>query len=1334
MGNRRLGHRHSRRRSSLGLGGASGRRALRRSGFRDVREKATRSGDASSRNRGLLVAIFSDLGPLDAKRRAEGWETRVRKITRLASLPRSPGAAPPSSWGSLLPARYTGAMVLPPSAPGASRPAELPRSFGRYTLEEILGAGGMGRVYRATLHGPSGFAKPVALKVLKTRDQNFLGKFFAREARIGGWLHHPNVVEIYDYGTVADDPFLAMELVDGWPLDAFLERNATPPPSVILDLALQIARGLQHAHDLEVDGVPIQLVHRDLKPANILISRRGGVKVVDFGLARPMHCDADEGLTQSGMLVGTPAYMSPEQPMGDEHLDRRSDIFAFGVILYELVSGQHPWPRANLLARMDALAHVDQLTATPGFWEVPSQRLPGVERVLRRCLREEPADRFDHCLALITALRQLRRERPPGPDLRSWLQDGPEDLSVADIAAGASPEEPAVSWPRHKTTPVMAGADLAPSAPGPSPDGGEPSEATTTPHNLPPERDAFIGRHEDLAGLQKHLEQGRRLLTLLGPGGTGKTRLSLRLAAEAMERFPGGVFFCDLAEARSQADLLRGVALAMEVPLDPADSLEQVGHAIAGHDRILLIFDNFEQIVEFAGATLGHWLDLAPEAHFVVTSRTRLGIRGETVFDLAPLPSEESIELFFARARAVRPVLERTPENTPFVGQIVARLDYLPLAIELAAARSRVLPPERLLARLSDRFRLLQSPRGDGGERQMTLRGAIEWSWQLLRTWEQVALAQLSVFRGGFALESAEAVLDLDDFEEAPWPMDVVESLIDQSLLRRLEPRPGLLRYGLLESIRIFSQEKLQALMGEEEAQIRHLEHYAGLGTKRARAKGCGLDDRELSMTTLLELDNLIQGMLNARALDLPSAEARCAWAASNGLEDLGSLAKARQLLEQIPEHAVPPERAAEWLLRRAWLTGAQHGAAEDSALLERAIKVARDIGDRSSEAASLLLRASSRRSCSALVSEKDIRASSYGAPLAIYRELGDRYGEARVWVEIGHTQVLAKQHVAARAHVEEALAISRSLGNLRGEASCLYNLGIVLIEIEPNEAADAFHHALEIARSMGNRRIEAKVHLGLGNLAWRARDFAQCQRSYERCITIARETGNVMEESTCLHNLGCLNRSAGQLERAEECLERALSRLDRIGHSQRIAISRLDLGVIQLDLDKVAAAIDNLTLAVDVFKALGSLKDEAEAQSELGVALLRRGAIDDAEAHLRCAIELGRASDVPHTPESLSHFEVFGRLALVLAHRKDFKVARALIDEATPVLRDQGSDAYGYLLCHRAKVQWLAGDRIASKTSQARAQVVADELNEMPRSPLRRELERTRQFCSEPA
>ena len=325
-------------------------------------------------------------------------------------------------------------------------------------------------------------------------------------------------------------------------------------------------------------------------------------------------------------------------------------------------------------------------------------------------------------------------------------------------------------------------------------------------HNLPVERDAFVGRTAELRSLATRLEAGARLLTVLGPGGTGKTRFVRRYGLTWLGDWPGGVYFCDLSEARSLDGIYFAVASALDVPLGKDDPAVQLGHAITGRGRCLIILDNFEQVLEHAPATLGRWLDRAADAAFVVTSRERLHLPGEEILPIEPLAlDKEAIDLFAARARAQKPDFVIGDANRAAVAEVVRLLDGLPLAIELAAARVRVLSPAQLVERMRDRFQ--------SAYRRLAAQQRVRPRSELLSTGRGTCSRpgsrrrspSAAVFEGGFTLEAAEAVLDLSPWPGAPPAIDAVQALVDKSLLRTWIPaRAGPLRHrgALLRDVR----------------------------------------------------------------------------------------------------------------------------------------------------------------------------------------------------------------------------------------------------------------------------------------------------------------------------------------------------------------------------------------------------------------------------------------------------------------------------------------------------------------------------------------------------
>lgn len=321
--------------------------------------------------------------------------------------------------------------------------AEAPVPFGRYKLLNLLGEGGMAKVYRAILFGPMGFEKEVALKRLDskvTADERVV-KALINEARLGGQLKHKNIIEIYEFNQVNGHYFMAMEYVDGWTLGALVRRCRNRreylPSSVVYEVIANICKGLEYAHALQdKTGRALNLVHRDLKPGNVMVSREGDVKLMDFGIAK-----ADSNLyktTAADVTKGTPIYMSPEQVTG-EQVDQRSDLFSLGSILVELVTNEVPFLADNLLAIMHAVLNADISTALA----LVEKRTPLFAPIVAKAMAKDREGRFDSAAELTKTLRAVRRELEPGPTLTEWLEDNmaemPEATTTGEFGPSGAP-------------------------------------------------------------------------------------------------------------------------------------------------------------------------------------------------------------------------------------------------------------------------------------------------------------------------------------------------------------------------------------------------------------------------------------------------------------------------------------------------------------------------------------------------------------------------------------------------------------------------------------------------------------------------------------------------------------------------------------------------------------------------------------------------------------------------------------------------------------------------------------------------------------------------------
>jgi len=769
--------------------------------------------------------------------------------------------------------------------------------------------------------------------------------------------------------------------------------------------------------------------------------------------------------------------------------------------------------------------------------------------------------------------------------------------------------------------------------------------ARRIPNNLPAERDAFVGRGGELDELARRLDAGHRLVTVVGTGGIGKTRLVTRYGRGWLGDWPGGVHFCDLAEARSIDSLCFAVAVALDVPIGRGDPVLQIGHAIAGRGRCLVIFDNFEQLSAHADV-IGRWFDQATEAGFLVTSRERLKLAGEEVLDLEPLPlGDAAIELFLARAQ--RPGLAADAGQRRQVAEVVRLLDGLPLSIELAAARAHLLSPEQLVERLRDRFRVLGGDATIAGRRR-ALRAAIDWSWELLTPAEQATFAQCSVFEGGFTLAAAEAVVSLKG-RAAPSVMDTVQALLDKSLLRRMKaPDPERFGidepyFGMFVSLHEYARDKLRG-RARGAAQDRHAKYFAGLGGEAAlEALHRSGGSRRLQMLGQ-ELDNLVAACRHALGRgDVPRAidAYRAAWEvlelrgpftlgmelgrallAAPGLDERqralvlltsGSAARRAGLAERAGaelaeavrlarEIGDPPLQAAASLGHGTYLAELSR-VGEASAVLEEALALCRQVGDRRREGIALSMLAglhSERGGLKTAVAELE-------AALERLREVGDRRAESVAMGNLGMVHYQAGDDDLATALLEQAVEAARDVGDRRSEGIQVGYLGsLKAARNEIDDAVATYRRALTIARETGNRRHEGWTLGELGHLCVDERRFGEAGRYLREALAVHRDTGDGRMEGATLVYLGYSATEEGRFEAAREAFAAAASLLADAGDQMglgKLAVFRGRLALREGDAEAAAAALAAADRAIAELE-LGSESALVQDADELRSAL----------------------------------------------------------------------------------------------------------------------------------
>lgn len=991
--------------------------------------------------------------------------SRLEKLRLLQSLADSFQQPRPAD-------RRAAAETDPPASQGATRtvrddaadrPAGALFHWGPLEVLEKIGEGSFGEVYRA--FDPM-LQRDVALKLRRARAEAALSDFASHleEARRLARVRHPHVLTIHGVEVHDGRAGLWTDFLRGGTLEQRIASGDPLPAAELAEIALDLCAALTAVHE-------VGLVHGDIKASNVMRETDGRVILMDFGAGSNLEAGATglerlsgSSIEESPSFVGTPLVMAPEL-FEVAKPSVASDIYALGVLLYRLAGGRYPVDARSRSELMDKLRSRVRI----GLSELRPDLPAGMTAAIDRTLAFEPGSRFESAAQMSDALQEtLARE-------------------------GSTPS-------RH---------------------------VRPRPNNLPGSTGRFVGRDQELADLRGRV-WASRLTTLTGPGGTGKTRLASHVAADLLSGFRDGAWWIELAPLTSEVQILEEMARVLQVPSDRYRTREEAFAASLSGRSFLLVLDNCEHVIEECRSIVPRLLRTAPGLRILATSRSRLDLEEEDSFAVPPLglpevrkrrPQDgleiteaESVRLFIDRAFRSRPGFALTRANAPSVAGICRKLEGIPLAIELAAARMKSMNPEEVESRLEESFRFLQrTPQrpGDRGgpEHHRTLETLIAWSFDLLTPAEQALLRRLAVFSGHWTLDAAEAICG--DVEPGPSDgpsqefrglvqgspvLDLLESLVERSLISFEEPQAGetggagpeRAGYRMLEIVRQYAAGELVRSGEERPYKDRHLGRFMVFAEEAVQRLNGPQQD-----VWFLRLER-----------DHDNYRAAMRWAATEGDTNQGL-------------------RVAT-ALRRLWLVRGRYaeGLGHFRALLDRPTLDAVARG----------------------------RALVSAASLALWQ-----------WNE-----------EETRRFCLEAMDLLRRAGDGRGLSSALSVLATVEGDLgNLDRAIELYEEAIALRRVLPPRSALISLLANLGVAQARKNDLRAAARSYEEALQITREFGDRPTEGACLSNLAAASRDLGDLNRALELAEEAVSILRSSENTVNFGGAVGTLGTILLALGR---------------------------------------------------------------------------------------------------------------------------------------------------------------------
>lgn len=1055
---------------------------------------------------------------------------------------------------------------------------------GRYEIDisdqnvNLIGQGGMGSVF---IGHDTSTNIPVAVKQLKQevilQDPDIVRRF-EMEGEALRRLNHPNIVKMLAAEDQADSHFLVMEYVSGGSLRDVLNREQKLSLQRVLYIALDLADALTRAHRLKI-------LHRDIKPANVLLAEDGTPRLTDFGMARVQ----DVHVTQSGMIVGTLSYLSPESLHG-ETIDERADIWAFGVMLFEMLTGERPFPETN-----------------PG---------PLITSIMTKPVPDLEALRPDIPVALVDLVyRMLKKDvharipsvRLIGAELESIIRG-----DTSSIQSIASPDTDG----RFSTpTPTTASSQMRQSRVLPD-------------SNLPQPPTQFVGREAELSELATLInDESIRLITLIGPGGIGKTRIAIETANRHLQEFDDGVFHVPLAPLDSTDRLVATIAEHINFTFGGTDTPYNELLNYLSEKNILLLLDNFEHLIE--GANLvSDILQSASNATILVTSRERLRLRGEHVFEvdgmilprrnasIEQLLTYPATELFLQSAHRVLPDFEIDNENVTDVANVIRLVQGFPLGIELAAAWLEMLPIDEIVSEIENSLDFLETDLRDVPERHRSIRAVFEYSWNLMTPAEQDVFLKLTVFRGGFEREAAQKITGAT--------LRNLTTLVNKSLLIRMPSG----RYQAHKLLRQYALERWDDDVAKKDVAAKHAQYYSEF-TKRIQELFNSPKEHTAVESMEEEFDNILTAWEFAVArhmwaeLDKALHTMMLFFQARSMLSDgVATFRDVADRMEKDNYGNTPCYHRAR--LRQAWLQSRQgeyndvyrlagnayqffleHGDDDEICYALNNMSYAYMMLGRYDEARDLAQEALgyardpktgvispwffsmgnlgyAEYLCGHLDKAKEIYEATNALAIEYdYSPIGVAYGLNN----LGETERNLGNLEHAEALFGEAYDIFKRYKNTRGMAFSLNNQGGVMFALGNIVGAnEKFQKSYELSREVGDITGTAHALSALGNSAVAEGAFDEARDYYQEALALRRGLGNLRGIADSLTDLANVELNRRNIDEADVFLDESLDIRERIGDKQGLTISKVNKSLVHLYREDYVAAekcvVESLALA----------------------------------------------------------------------------------------------------------------------------------------------------------